>query len=215
MNEPQKFTDATDTRAATTERENTMETEKEYAADRLELIRAAGITADYTFIPFNQSRNCKDPAASWWEEPNWPSLNWRVVLKVNGKPALITDYSAGIGHIPGYRPTFGKGMTVYEAGVLSETLETGRVPRHQKPHIAKPGVIPDPSIENVLHSLLSDGAVDFDALSFEEFAAEFGYSEDSRDAERIYHACVDTGRQMRAALGIPMIEKLREAFQDY
>ena len=194
-----------------------METETQQQPTEIAVaaLDAAGVTVEYTFIPFDQSRNCKDPAASWWKEPNWPSLNWRVVVKVHGKPVLITDYSAGIGHIPGYRPTYGKGMTVYDASVLAETIKTGYVPLHRKPHVAKPGRVPAPSREDAMYSLLSDGTPDFDALTFADWCADYGYDTDSREAEKTYNQCREHGAALRGAIGATGIETLREVFQDY
>jgi hypothetical protein len=54
---------------------------------------------------------------------------------------------------------------------------------------------------SVLDSLVSDAMSWFDARSFEDFAADFGYDPDSRKAEKIYHACGETYKWLRDFLG--------------
>lgn len=182
-------------------------------AIRHEIFERIGLTVDCVFVPFSQSRNCKNPDSNWWKEPNWPSLNWRVTVKIGGKPILTTDYGQGIGHIPGYKSS--PRVTLFAHEILSVALETGTVPFHQKPWIAKPGKVPAPDRENIMYSLLLDGAADFDAQSFDEWAGEYGYDPDSRKAESIYNECLSIGRQLRSAISMSDIDALRDAYQDY
>ena len=53
------------------------------------------------------------------------------------------------------------------------------------------------------------------AGTFEEWAGDFGYDLDSRNAEKIYRACLDNALKLRAMLGNDALDKLRELFQDY
>jgi hypothetical protein len=57
----------------------------------------------------------------------------------------------------------------------------------------------EPSVADVLYGLLLDYAV-VDS-SFAEFCNDFGYSDDSRKAEKIYKACIAGGKKLRKLLG--------------
>ena len=177
------------------------------------LIETYNISMKCTFVPFTESKNCKDSSANWFKEPNWPSLNWKVEILRSGRPILHTVYSAGLAHIPGYKHS--SHISLYESEVLSNAIQKGRVPMHQEPRIATPGKVPDPKIEDVLYCLLSDGSADFDAQRFEDWCTDLGYDTDSRKAESIYRECLRIGQALRGALGEYVIAELREAFQDY
>lgn len=62
-------------------------------------LAALGLTVESVFIPYSQSRNA--PGKDKKNPDAWPSLNWRVTVKRNGRNVLATDYSAGAGHCPG------------------------------------------------------------------------------------------------------------------
>lgn len=57
-----------------------------------------------------------------------------------------------------------------------------------------------PSLFDVLHCLCSDASV-LDYQSFEQWASEYGYSPDSRSAEKTYHACMELSLKLQAAVG--------------
>lgn len=57
----------------------------------------------------------------------------------------------------------------------------------------------EPSVEMVLDSLLSDASAG--DQDFEEFCSEFGYDEDSREAERTWKACQKSGEGVKRLLG--------------
>lgn len=173
-------------------------------------IACLGLDYSAYFVPQSQSRNAR--------EKN-PSLNWRVTIKNAGR-ALTTDYTQGIGHLPeefrrhlqaqkGLGP---RGLAQIERKV-AETGRTGRV--LSSPDIltsAKP--LPAPLLRDVLYCLVMDAGV-IDYATFEEWASEYGYDTDSREAEKTYRACLETALQLRAILGNENMNKLREAFQDY
>jgi hypothetical protein len=124
---------------------------------------------------------------------------------------ITTDYSAGIAHIPGYkhemRPTIDYVDGIKRSCESGKTAFVGSVLLGGKP-------IPAPSLEDVLYSLVLDaGAID--ASSFEEWANEYGFDTDSRQAETTYKACLEIGLKLRAMIGDDNLEKLRVAFQDY
>lgn len=162
------------------------------------------------FVPFSKSRNAKKNA-----KPSDYSLNWHVSI-ANGSRTLTTDYQQGIAHIPGYQQRMSGRMSVDEFDSIKRACETGKAGgRDSNLGIylgAKP--IPAPELRDVLHSLVLDaGALDY--ASFEDWAADFGYDTDSREAERIYKACVKIGLELRALIGDAGIASLREAAQDY
>jgi hypothetical protein len=193
--------------------------EAEY--DRLAKIREIAPELDYTavFVPQSQSRNAGDKNLS---------LNWRVTLRrkptadelarwtsLTHRDILTTDYMQGIGHAPGY--THGR-MTLDRDKYFHHVAEKGKTAKVSKnPELTgewqwvKP--LPPPELADVLHSLLLDAEA-IDAGGFEEWAGDFGYEVDSREAERIYKACVEVGLKLRAALGDDKMTELREALQD-
>lgn len=61
------------------------------------------------------------------------------------------------------------------------------------------GIKKDPQIETVMDNLLSNTLVD--RIAFEDWVSEYGYSSDSRKAERIYKACVKQTKAVKRLLG--------------
>lgn len=170
--------------------------------ERKDLIESLGITYTAQLVPFSKSRNAKPVT-----KPGDLSINWKVTL-AKGANTLTTDYSAGIGHLPGYKQTWHGRMSVDEFDAIKRACETGKT--------GKFGTlkIPAPSIEDVLYSLVSDSTA-IDAGSFEDWASDYGYDTDSREAERIYKQCIDIGLALRRVVGDAKLQELREAFQDY
>jgi hypothetical protein len=64
-----------------------------------------------------------------------------------------------------------------------------------------PGLDPDPQLDDVLSCLASDAAGIENARSFEEWASEYGFDEDSRKAEKIFKACQKSAARLRRLLG--------------
>lgn len=64
-----------------------------------------------------------------------------------------------------------------------------------------------PTLPDVLDCLVSDA--EYVDRAFEEFCADLGYDEDSRTAERVYQACVRTGRALRRLFTLAELETLR------
>lgn len=60
-------------------------------------------------------------------------------------------------------------------------------------------ILPADDLLNALECIISDAIAG--TYSFEEFCDEFGYDEDSRSAERIHKACIDTFNRVNT-LGI-------------
>lgn len=66
----------------------------------------------------------------------------------------------------------------------------------------------EPSVEEVLDCLVSDASGYENARSFEEWASEYGYDEDSRKAEKIYKAVERGSKKLLKFLGKEAYDKL-------
>lgn len=66
-----------------------------------------------------------------------------------------------------------------------------------------------PTTADILSCLCLDSSA-IDYPSYEDWAKEFGYAEDSRAGEKIYRACLATGLKLRAVLGDAVLTELRE-----
>lgn len=166
----------------------------------------AGVTMQADFVPFSQSRNAKPRK----DGTVWRSLNWRVRLfhRRSSAPILETDYAQGEGHAPAYKAARNPSrMSVDERAALDRELEEGRTasPRHA---FRKP--IPAPSIGDVMQSLAMDSDV-LDHAGFEDWARDYGYDTDSREAESIYRACIEIATKIRAGLGGHLLAEIRLA----
>lgn len=81
------------------------------------------------------------------------------------------------------------------------------------------GSIVNPEISNdqenvfALHCALSDGLSAKD--SFENFCSEFGYDEDSRNAERIYRACEKSLKKIERVFDCDLYDLINEIQEDY
>lgn len=169
-------------------------------------IAALGITYNAEFVPFSRSRDANPKA-----HPSIMQLNWSVTLTRSGR-RLTTDYSQGIAHIPGYKPSVWN--TDFTAWVR-DACETGKVRRDPfAPSYGYATSIPAPALRDVLYALVSDASV-LDYPSFEEWASEFGYDTDSRKAEQTYRACMEIALQLRAMLGDKALTELRDLFSGY
>jgi hypothetical protein len=173
------------------------------------------LTVSSVFVPWSKSRNFNSKDAKYVHKK---SLNWKVTLLYRGKPVIETDYMAGIAHSPAFKAArkIGAGVSLADEPAIESEVEGGFAIRHvgmSMPYAdKKKPLLPDNC--DVLYSLLSDGDA-IDHASFEDWADNYGYDTDSRKAETIYRACLDTGLKLRASLGDELIAKLREVFQDY
>jgi hypothetical protein len=76
-----------------------------------------------------------------------------------------------------------------------------------------PALKDDPTIEEVLSSLMSDASC-ADGETFEGFCDGLGYSSDSIKALNTYNACVKTARELRDLLGVHY-DRVARAAADY
>lgn len=184
-----------------------------------EACKALGLSLKADFVPFSQSRNAdtKDKHGNAIF-----SLNWRVSLRKDDSRGpvafLLTDYMQGMGHASSakLRPWPSKNNTRSADAFIAERgldiLIRGEGSSQFWTETTKP--IPAPTLIDVVYSLLSDSDV-LSCSGFEDWASNLGYDTDSREAEKIYKACLEIGLKLQAVLGHKALEALREAFQDY
>lgn len=170
---------------------------------KLELLKR-GISITSGFVPWSKSRNSKEKQ---------PSLNWKITLLKNDKPILTTDYMSGCGHCPSYKQN-GKGYDYKQ--IINSECETGLVSKFGWSMSVvitdkKKPILPD--LVSVVWSLILDSEVlDYE---FEDWARNFGYDADSRQAEKIYKDCMEIALKLIRAFGSEEINQLREIYQDY
>ena len=176
------------------------------AEERSRAFAELGLTMVATFVPFSRSRNAK-------LKPTFRDLqiSWRVSLLRNGREFLSTDYTQGIGHVPGYTQGLRDSLYNFER-MYRAVQENMHFYLDSTPF--RTTKIPPPTVDDVLYSLVRDSDV-IDYRGFEDWAENCGYETDSRKAETIYRACLDIGLKLRAAVGSKGLERLREVFQDY
>ena len=172
--------------------------EKEKIQETLEEL---GITVKTSFAGARQDR------------PDHICYNVSVII---ADQVYNTIYSQGIGHIPDYQKKYGlsyfranKSIRQHEEEQLAITKG-----RHFKGESDLQVKLPDPSPVDIIYSI----SLDADAInyqSFEDFADCMGYDQDSRQAEKVYNACLKAGLFLRNTIGDPGIEQLQEAYQDY
>ena len=180
---------------------------EERKADRFALIQKLGLEYRAEFVPFSKSRNAKK---------NNKSLNWSVTIS-RGNASITTDYMQGVGHIAGYSTGGKRRDTHADVFAVNRAVENGVEYKIDAPTWAKDSSFkkqPAPGLQDVLYSLISDSDA-LDYPTFEEWADNMGFDEDSRSGEKIYRACLETGLKLRAMLGDQNLTKLRELFQDY
>ena len=123
---------------------------------------------------------------------------WSVTVTRDGQK-FQTKYTQGcaLRHYKSgraFHPPYGR-LTVHDAAMNKQT-------------------IPDePTLADVMHALVSDAQCVMDGQTFEDFADEFGYDTDSREAERIYNGCRDEYFGLIRLAGD--LDELSQMFQDY
>jgi hypothetical protein len=163
--------------------------------------KAHGVTVESVFVPFSKSRNAGEKS---------PSLNWRVTVKKAGREVLAGDYSAGCAHAPSYKA--GR-MTRDDSELLKFECEHGKKARGKSWGVTGGApILPD--LADVLAAFAMDSGV-IDSGTFEEWARDCGYDEDSREAEKIYRACLETALKLRNGLGESAFAELRDIANEY
>lgn len=161
-----------------------------------------------------------------------PMLAYTVALSYKGEPVISTDYKMGFGHVDlsdfregsYFMYVAGKRLHRLPADQESMLRAWARQPhanfKHKDLQMEVAVIVANaqgltPSLPDVMQSLLSDGEAFFDAQTFEDWAANCGYDADSRKAEAIYRACDEIGRKLARVIPKDVLEKAREALQDY
>ncbi|WP_156444518.1 hypothetical protein [Burkholderia sp. MSMB1826] len=186
------------------EYKNDAQNEFEQIANGLEL------KIETQFVPFSISRNA---------DSKQKSLNWKVTLS-SIRNKMTFDYSKGVGHLP--YPSelqLSKHQRAAVDQAIDAAVETGvarKIARGAMAFTIMPGKeeFPTPTLQEVLHALTEDTLV-MHYLTYEEWAADFGYDPDSRKGEKIYEECRLQVSKLSDVLGGPdKIENLRGILQD-
>lgn len=119
-------------------------------------------------------------------------------------------YSAGLAHCTHNRP-----LDVIAKEEVTPSLRDKLSPRQMVDfrdgaHWIYPN---EPTLESLLYCMQSDARAG-DHSTFEEFASEFGYDEDSRKAEKIWIACREVDAKMRDLLGADYDAFMNENFDE-
>lgn len=176
--------------------------------DPQKTVDALGLSIRSKFVPFKLSRH-KDSDPK--NEISKRTLNWRVTLVKDGRDILTTDYSAGVGHCPSYNQR--ARWTLAYAALIEFETDHGFTAKCGSFGITKGKAI-EPKALDVIYSLVTDSNV-IDYSGFEDWAENYGYDPDSREAESTYRACLEIALKLRNGLGESDLASLGTAFQDY
>ncbi len=177
-------------------------------------VNGLGLQYTATFQPRPQPR----------ETVEHPQLHWLITL-TNGKQSAQFPYSQGVGHVKGYQQ-FHKSSYDKRCAedAYRKTCETGKLYRASDTLGFWPTnhTQPAPDLLDVLYCLVSDANVRHSA-TYEEWASEYGYDEDSRKGEETYRACQKQTTDFLRVLGggtvgraaLDRLERLEELFRDY
>ena len=147
-----------------------------------------------------------DPSKNVGKQFKDLKLHYMVTILQNGVECFATEYSMGMAHAPSYK--FGR-MSVDERDRLVKELMNGVTWSKTGRPVA---ILPDPV--DVFYCLISDSDV-LDYRNFEDWASSIGYEVDSREAERVYNACMKIALELRHIIGEDGLHKLREVYLDY
>jgi len=173
------------------------------------VIEQLGLTYTATFVP------TKQPA----ETVRHPELHWVCTL-TKGHRHMTIPYRQGCAHVIGYQHYH---KNPYERRLHDKMIrtacETGKYVIHKRAwlgelFIQSKAAQPAPKLADVLYCLVLDACV-LDTSRFEEWAENFGYDTDSREAEKTYRQCIEQSLQFKNLIGQAALDTLKEAFQDY
>lgn len=179
----------------------------------LALIEELGLRVESVFVPLSAVSEERRKAWNIGNGEPLPTLNWTITIYKSDRAILLTDFTAGVAHCPGYN--FPGSLQIRDALIAWE-CEHGKAGRIQPGGISArkgaPPLMPDAC--DVIHSIVSDS----DAMgypTFESWADYLGYDTDSRKAELVYRACLEVALKLRDGIGDEGLRALSEAFQDY
>lgn len=156
--------------------------------------------------------------------PGWPCIAYTCQLSDARRRVIWTgDYRLGVGHVK-----WPKGGEAYPQGITSnEEYCLNTVRMNPSAQIKDKQLLTDtaaklakyqkvtPTLNDVCHSLLMDGAAFFDGQRFEDWASDYGYSADSISAKETFEACDKIGRELSRALSRETLEGLCEWASNY
>lgn len=160
-------------------------------------------------------------------DDKWPHIHYAVTLARNGNAFWSGPYKLGIGHVKIPKPPAcdsGQWMCQFR---LSRDEEGMLYAINGRPHAdfkdkalqaslcAKLAIAQkvSPSLSDVLHSLLMDGSAITE--TFQDWCANYGYSDDSIKALETYQTCVKEGQALAKVFTPAELNDLRDIFQDY
>lgn len=168
--------------------------------------------------------------------PGWPCIAYTCQLSDSrGRIVWTGPYKLGIGHVrplsyddqpAHFHPHAAKlGFTPDEANTSHHWKRNGgrfdfkdkRTAELVTSTAAKLAKLQNvaPKLDDVCHSLLSDGSAFFDGQRFEDWAGDLGYSADSIKAKETFEACDRIGRDLVRALSRDDLAGLREWASNY
>ncbi|WP_459190585.1 hypothetical protein [Ralstonia pseudosolanacearum] len=175
-----------------------------------EIARRLDLKIETHFIPFSISRNA---------DTKHKSLNWKVTLS-SIRNKMTFDYSKGVGHLP-YPSALQ--LSKHQRAVVNQAIDTAvetgvarKIARGAMAFTIMPGKeeFPTPTLQEVLYALTEDTLV-MHYMTYEEWAADFGYDPDSRKGEKVYEECRTQASKLSDVLGGPdKIENLRGILQE-
>ncbi len=181
-------------------------------ADCLAYIAELGITAEI------KANGVHETQGKGKDDKPWLHFRWNCAVTRSGKAiggnhwtANFDDYKTGIGNAT----CMEKRSPSSESFQIYELAKKGQIHRFTDPQTRldacrylKPKA---PDLADILGSYARDYVDANRAGSFEDFAAEMGYDEDSRKAEDIYRACLAQRKPfMQLGLSMAEIEKIAD-----
>lgn len=169
----------------------------------LEEITRQGVTMNTTFIPY--SKVSDEDRTSWGSSK---FMSWNVELCGNGQK-LKTPYRQGCGHCPGYKQcdrTISQDELIkfeIETGYAGKVLVSGQIMKSKKIEL---------DIVDVVWSVCTDVQTVADC-TFGDWSNEFGYSDDSIRARKIYDDLIQ--QRIMFLRVVKDFNKLVEVCQDY
>lgn len=170
---------------------------------------------------------CSGPRGSVQPDA-WPCIEYTAQLQnAQRVPVWTGEYRLGVGHVKpvpyGTAEVRLTGMTADEENcshrwargvVFKKTPKNMQLQADTAAKLAKKQNV-TPALNDVCHSLLSDGSAFFDGQRFEDWAEDFGYSPDSIKAKETFEACDRIGRDLSRALSRDDLAGLREWASNY
>lgn len=152
--------------------------------------------------------HCSAPEARYKDD--WLHIHFDIRLARKGYllPIYVSSYTLGTGHLEkGVVCVTGLVRFKKSKGVLHLSIPEfhlmsiiNRGTRLKDPTVLLPLLTKiatvtklQPSIKDVLCSCVLDGSAFFDAMTFEEWADNYGYSSDSIKAKEAYDTCMEIG----------------------